>query len=85
MAELTAKDTCTPMPTVPISSLLNTEPQDLVMMAEEIVSDSLAELERRGVLQTENRMNLEELLNSINKANLYDDRTDDEIYSAVME
>ena len=75
----------TTTPTVPVSSLLNTEPQDLVMTAEEIVSDTLAELERRGVLQTENQVNLEELLNPVNEANLYDDGTDDEIYSAVME
>jgi DDE superfamily endonuclease len=46
----------TPTPTVPISSLLNSD---------SVVTSSLDQLEARGILQQKNRMNLEELLNPI--------------------
>lgn len=76
-------------PAVPVSSLLNNDHNDnhndLIEAAEKDVSDSLSHLERIGVLQPRNRMDLDELLNPANERNMYDEGTEEEIYRAVLE
>ena len=42
-------------------------------------------LQKRGVLQTLNRMSLEELLNPVAESHTMDEMSDEEIYCVVME
>jgi hypothetical protein len=77
-----------PPPSIPITSLLNSSPPptDPTIRAENDIMDSLAELEKRGVLPRANRMNIDELLNpelehEIIEANI----TDNEIFESVRE
>ena len=72
-------------PTVPVSSLLNDDLYDPIEVAEKEVSNSLSHLERIGVLQPRNRMDLGELLNLVNEHTMYDEGTEEDIYQAVLE
>ncbi|KAF8227945.1 hypothetical protein L208DRAFT_1404706 [Tricholoma matsutake] len=53
-----------PPPSIPITSLLSSPaPPDPTTCAESNIADSLAELEKRGVLPRANQMDIDELLN----------------------
>jgi len=71
-------------PTVPVSSLLNNL-EDPIESVEKEIFNSLSHLERIGVLQPRNRMDLTELLNPVNEDDMYDNGTEEEIKQAVLE
>jgi hypothetical protein len=70
---------------VPVSSLLNSEPLEGVDRAEKDISDSLNQLEERGVLQKRNRMDLEDLLNPASEEELVGEISDEEIFQSVVD
>jgi hypothetical protein len=72
-------------PIVPVSSLLNDNLDDPIEAVEKEVSDSLSQLQRIGVLQPWNQMDLGELLNPVNEHNMYDEGTEEDICRAVLE
>jgi hypothetical protein len=72
-------------PTVPISSLLNSQLNVALSHVEKGVSSSLDQLEARGVLQRKNRMDLEELLNPISEQELVDRVSEEEIFKSVQD
>lgn len=74
----------TSTPTIPVFSLLNSEPLEGVDCAKDI-SDSLNHLEALGVLHKRNRMDLEELLNPVLEQVLVDDISDEEIFRSVVD
>ncbi|GLB34609.1 putative DDE superfamily endonuclease [Lyophyllum shimeji] len=71
-------------PSIPIASLLNSKPVD-VARAEKDVCDSLDQLEQRGVLQSRNRMNIEELLSPVSEQELVGDISEEDIFRAVQD
>jgi len=73
----------TSTPTVPVSSLLNSQLNDTVARAEKEVSSSLDQLEARGVLQQRNRMDLEELLNPASEQELVSKVSEEEIFKSI--
>jgi hypothetical protein len=77
----------TSAPSVPVSSLLNSDPDPLeaVIHAEKDISNSLNQLEELGVLQKRNRMDLEELLNPVSEQQLVDKISEDEIFRSVQD
>ncbi|KAG6864117.1 hypothetical protein C0991_012351 [Blastosporella zonata] len=79
-------DSCpTPLPVISVSSLLNSDPvDDGIAAAEKEVTDTLSNLEERGILHTRNRLTLEELLNPVSERVILSGSEDD-IYQAVME
>ena len=72
-------------PTIPISSLLNDNLDNPIEAVEKEVSDSLTHLQRIGVLQPSNWMDLGELLNPVNEHNMYGEGTEEDIFWAVLE
>ncbi|KAH9954989.1 hypothetical protein BC827DRAFT_1272037 [Russula dissimulans] len=77
-----------PALSAPIFTLLN-QPQsadidNLIVYAEQEVTDSLAQLESRGVLQPKNKMDLQELLHPEGEQNLVEDISDEEVFEAVL-
>ena len=70
-------------PSVPVSMLLNSNPVDTAEHVEKDVSDGLDELERMGLIQPWNRMDIAELLNPESEQKLVDDISDKEIFEAV--
>ena len=70
-------------PSVPVSMLLNSDPVDAAEHAEKNVSNGLDELERMGLIQPRNKMNIAELLNPESEQKLVDDISDKEIFEAV--
>jgi DDE superfamily endonuclease len=77
-------------PTMPISSLLNTDHTrasqgDPISNAEQRVESALDELELTGALQRANRMDINTLLNPANESQLLDDTSDQEICKAVQD
>ena len=70
-------------PSVPVSMLLNSNPVDAAEHAEKDVSDGLDELERMGLIQPWNRVDIAELLNPESEQKLVDDISDKEIFEAV--
>ncbi|KAI0247237.1 hypothetical protein BJV78DRAFT_1285679 [Lactifluus subvellereus] len=76
-------------PTVPISTLLHTTPglshdQDPIANAENELRYALNDLEAAGVLQHDNRMDIEGLLNPSDESQMIDETTDEEICQAVL-
>jgi hypothetical protein len=74
-------------PAIPILSLLNpdnTRSQNPIANAEEQVKSALDELESTGVLQTQNRMDISELLNPADEEEDLNVATDEEICDAVL-
>ena len=67
----------TSTPSVPVSSLLNSEPLEGVDHAKKDITDSLNQLEEQGVLQNRNRMDLDELLNLVSEQGLVDETVSD--------
>ncbi|KAH9959916.1 hypothetical protein BGW80DRAFT_1183061 [Lactifluus volemus] len=80
-----------PPPSIPITSLLSSPPPrapptDPVIHAENDIINSLAELEKRGVLLRANRMDIDELLNPVLEREIIaTDVTDNEIFESVHE
>ena len=79
-------------PTMPISSLLNTDninasasQGDPIANAEQHVESALNELESTGALQHANRMGINMLLNPADESKLLDDMSDQEICKAVQD
>ncbi|KAF5369186.1 hypothetical protein D9615_009952 [Tricholomella constricta] len=83
---LNSESSTVPVPTIPVLSLLNKDSgsSDPIVAAEDQVSDALTHLERIGVLQQHNRMDLRELLNLVDEKNLYNEGTEEEIHQAVL-
>jgi len=79
------KPAAIPTPSVPVSSLLNSEPLGGVDRAEKDISDSLNQLEELGVLQKRNRMDLEELLNPVSEQELVGEISDEEIFRSIVD
>lgn len=76
----------TSTPSVPVSSLLNSEPLEGVDHAEKDIMDLLNQLEEQGVLQNRNRMDLDELLNPVSEQGLVDETvSDEEIFRSVVD
>ena len=69
-------------PTIPITSLLQTNP---VAHAEKLVEAALNDLVSTGALQTANRMDIESLLNPASESNTSTETSDEEIYQAVID
>ena len=76
-----------PPPSIPITSLLSSPtPTDPTTRAENDIADSLAELEKRGVLARANRMDIEELLNPAPEREIIASNvSDEEIFESVRE
>ena len=82
----------TPPPTaaisIPIASLIHDthhqELEDPILNAEELVVTALDDLVSTGVLQKDNRMDIEALLNPVEESQAMDGTTDEEIYRAVL-
>ena len=72
-----------PPPSIPISMLINTTSNPLVL-AENLVTVAMDGLASRGVFQASNRMTIEELLNPLDESTNMDGATDEEIYKAVI-
>ena len=77
--------TSTGTPSVPISSLLNPEPLEEVDHTEREISDSLNQLEKLGVLQKTNQMDLKELLNPVSEQEPAGEISDEEIFQSVVD
>ena len=75
----------TSTPSVPVPSLLNPEPLESIDHTEKDITDSLNQLEERGVLQKMNRMALEELLNPVSEEGFVGEISDEEIFQSVMD
>ena len=73
-------------PTVPISSLLYTPPpnQDPITMARDELRSALDDLEATGVLQSKNRIDIDDFLNPPEKSRMTEVSTDEEICQAVL-
>lgn len=73
-------------PSVPISSLLNSQSSDdaLAHVEKEVLS-SLDQLEARGVLRRRNRLNLDEMLNPLSEQELVGMVTEKEIFESVQD
>jgi hypothetical protein len=71
----------TSTPSVPISSVLNSEP----LGVEKDVADLLHQLEELGVLQQRNWMDLKELLNPVSEQERVGEISEDEIFRSVQE
>jgi len=73
-------------PTIPILSLLHTPSpdQDPIAKAEDRLRRALDDLEQTGMLQSENRMDIETLLNPPEESWTMDATTDKEICQAVL-
>jgi len=73
-------------PSIPISSLLHTpsNDQDPPVTAEDALQCALDDLERTGVLQKKNGMDINELLNLPEESRMMDDTTVKEICQAVL-
>ncbi|KAF8227820.1 hypothetical protein L208DRAFT_1404861 [Tricholoma matsutake] len=76
-----------PPPSIPITSLLSSPaPPDPTTCAENNIADSLAELEKRGVLPRANRMDIDELLNPEPEREIIAmNVSDEEIFESVRE
>ena len=76
-----------PPPSIPITSLLSSPaPPDPTARAENDIADSLAELEKRGVLPRANRMDIDELLNPEPEREIIATNvSDEEIFESVRE
>ncbi|KAF8229971.1 DDE-domain-containing protein [Tricholoma matsutake] len=76
-----------PPPSIPITSLLSSPaPQDPTTCAENNIADSLAELEKRGVLPKANRMDIDKLLNPEPEHEIIAmNVSDEEIFESVHE
>jgi hypothetical protein len=76
-----------PPPSIPITSLLSSPaPADPTTRAENDIADSLAELEKRGVLPRANRMDIDELLNPAPEREIITmNVSDEEIFESVRE
>ena len=74
-------------PSVPISSLLHDSfaQTDPVAHAERQVEEALDELVATGALQTENRMDIDSLLNPAGESDVLTETSDQEIYEAVVD
>lgn len=74
-------------PSVPISSLLHipSTQMDPVSHAEMQVNTTLDDLVATGVLQTNNRMDIEDLLNPAGECHMMTETSDKEIYQAVID
>jgi hypothetical protein len=86
LPEMTPPSTTTAQPSIPISSLLH-DPHhqgDPILNAEKQVSTALDDLEAMGVLQKSNRMDIEALLNPIDKSQATDKTTDEEICCTML-
>ena len=77
------KPAMTSTPSVPVSSLLNSEPIEGADHVEMDVSDLLNQLEELGILQKRNQMDLEELLNPVSEQELVGEISDEEFQSIV--
>ena len=89
---LPSTDFSTPVqPTIQVSSLLNTDidatpcHEDPIINAENQLKHALDDLVSTGALQTQNRMDIESLLNPANEVPFTNETTDEEIFQAVME
>jgi hypothetical protein len=78
-------------PAIPISSLLHipsssriARDQDPIVATESELRCALDDLEKTGVLQSKNRMDIEALLNPSEESRMTDDTTDEEICQAVL-
>ncbi|KAK2465497.1 hypothetical protein APHAL10511_002389 [Amanita phalloides] len=72
-------------PSIPISSLLNSDQADNIAASIEMdISDSLNELETLSVLQSRNRIDLSELLNPMSEQQIVGDVSEEEIYNTVQ-
>ncbi len=74
-------------PTIPISALLNNSASqtDPIAHAESQVEQALDDLVATGVLQKENRMDINSLLNPVGESHVLTETSDQEIYQAVMD
>lgn len=72
-------------PSISVPSHLNPHPIEAVLQAEQMVSDSLNQLEARGVLQRSNRMAIEELLNPVSEHENMEETSEEEKCRSVQE
>jgi hypothetical protein len=75
----------TSTPSVPISSLLNSEPPEGTDRAKKDISDSLNHLEELGILHRWNQMDLVELLNPVSEQELVGKILDEEIFQSFVD
>ncbi|KAG6848709.1 hypothetical protein C0991_012603, partial [Blastosporella zonata] len=78
-------DQPTARPTVPISSLLNTDNADPIASLKKEVESVLNDLQASGALQSQNRMTIEDLLNPIEETKCLHETSDEEICKAVLD
>ena len=69
-------------PSIPISSLVSDGDDSGIALAKNRLSTALDNLERRGPLQGQNRMDIDTLLNPEGESSSFDEATDVEIYEA---
>ena len=75
-------------PSIPISSLLHAISEshmDPLAQAEKQVENALDDLQTRGVLHRDHRLDIESLLNPQNEAHITAEASDKDIYQAVMD
>lgn len=72
-------------PSIPISSLLSDSQVDPLAHAEKQVEYVLDDLQTRGVLHRDSRLDIESLLNPQNEAHITAEASDEDIYQAVMD
>jgi hypothetical protein len=75
----------TSAPSVPVSSLLNSDPLEGVACAKKDISNLLNQLEELSILQKRNWMDLEELLNPASEQQLVDKISEDEIFQSIQD
>jgi hypothetical protein len=73
------------MPSIPISSLLSESQVDPLAQAEKQVEHVLDDLQSRGVLHQDSRLDIESLLNPQIEAHITAEASDKDIYQAVMD
>ncbi|KIK74703.1 hypothetical protein PAXRUDRAFT_19614 [Paxillus rubicundulus Ve08.2h10] len=78
-------------PTLPISSLIHATQSelktsnDLIRQAEDAIESAFNNLEKTGLLQHMNQMDINELLNPAIEAHQVFEATDEDIYEVVMD
>ena len=72
-----------PTPAIPVSSLIN--PEDPLDHAERDVSSTLDQLQKIGILQPRNQLDIEELLDPESEQVLLDDASDNQIFESLQQ
>jgi hypothetical protein len=87
LPDLTSTLSHTTQPSIPISSLVHdtSSQMDLIVKAERQVQIALDDLVKTGALQTQNRMDINALLNPDGESQVLTETSDKEIYHAVMD